>query len=62
MRCGVGSAPVLVATALIDQGMEPLDVVEMIRKKRRGAINARQLKFLENFKASSNSGCGCVVS
>eukprot|EP00004_Rigifila_ramosa_P012286 TRINITY_DN2650_c0_g1_i4.p1 TRINITY_DN2650_c0_g1~~TRINITY_DN2650_c0_g1_i4.p1 ORF type:complete len:207 (-),score=33.02 TRINITY_DN2650_c0_g1_i4:172-792(-) len=40
-------APVLAAIALIERGMEPLDAVEFIRKKRRGAINQKQLTWLE---------------
>merc|ERR1719342_566207 len=41
---------VLVATALIELGMKYEDAVEMIRKKRRGAINAKQLEFLAKYK------------
>jgi len=47
---GLGRAPVLVATALIELGMKYEDAVEMIRKKRRGAINAKQLEFLAKYK------------
>ena len=36
---GLGRAPVLVAVALIELGMKYEDAVEMIRMKRRGAIN-----------------------
>jgi|SaaInlStandDraft_5_1057022.scaffolds.fasta_scaffold189165_1 protein tyrosine phosphatase type IVA len=52
-------APVLVAISLIEGGMEPLDAVAYIRKHRRGAINSKQMKFLEEYKSHS-SGC-CVV-
>ena len=47
---GLGRAPVLVAVALIELGMKYEDAVEMIRKKRRGAINSRQLEFLAKYK------------
>ncbi|EGF81307.1 hypothetical protein BATDEDRAFT_19332 [Batrachochytrium dendrobatidis JAM81] len=47
---GLGRAPVLVAMALIEAGMAPLDSVIYIRERRRGAINARQLKYLEAYK------------
>jgi protein tyrosine phosphatase type 4A len=56
---GLGRTPVLVVIALIEAGMDPLDAIELIRKKRRGAINAKQLKFLEAYKAKS-AGC-CII-
>ncbi len=43
---GLGRAPVLVAVALIELGMEKMDAALLIRTKRRGAINNRQLLFL----------------
>ena len=57
---GLGRAPVLVAIALIDGGMRFEDAVEFIRRHRKGAINARQLEFLERYKASTNKK-GCVI-
>jgi len=47
---GLGRAPVLVATALIELGMKYEDAVELIRNKRRGAINSKQLDFLARYK------------
>lgn len=59
---GLGRAPVLVAIALIEKGMEPYDAIEFIRKKRRGAINARQLTYLENYRRRRKNGCvSCVI-
>jgi len=49
---GLGRAPVLVATALIELGMKYEDAVEMIRTARRGAINQRQIEFLSKYKKS----------
>jgi len=48
---GLGRAPVLVAIALMEQGLRYEDAVELIRKKRRGAINAKQLNYLEKYRA-----------
>lgn len=50
---GLGRAPVLVALALIELGMKYEDAVEMIREKRRGAINAKQLSYLEKYHSKS---------
>ncbi|KAI9256445.1 protein-tyrosine phosphatase-like protein [Phascolomyces articulosus] len=43
---GLGRAPVLVAIALIEAGMDPLDSIENIRSKRRGAFNKPQIAYL----------------
>jgi len=62
---GLGRAPVLVAIALIEMGMDPMEAIAYIRKRRRGAINARQLKYIESYKRHSGThvgGCGCVIS
>jgi protein tyrosine phosphatase type IVA len=58
---GLGRTPVLVAIALIEAGMDSLDAIDLIRKKRRGAINKRQLEFLEAYKPSSSLGCCAIV-
>ncbi|CEI93432.1 Putative Protein-tyrosine phosphatase [Rhizopus microsporus] len=47
---GLGRAPVLVAIALIEFGMEPLDAIEYIRRKRRGAFNKPQIAYLDQYK------------
>lgn len=47
---GLGRAPVLVAIALIELGMAPLDAIEYIREKRRGAFNKPQITFLDGYK------------
>jgi len=54
---GLGRAPVLVAIALIERGLDPLDAVQFIRSRRRGAINAKQLSFLESYKRKSKKDC-----
>lgn len=47
---GLGRAPVMVAIALIEQGMKPLDAIEFIRKHRRNAFNSRQIEFVDEYK------------
>nr|CAB3265272.1 protein tyrosine phosphatase type IVA 3 [Phallusia mammillata] len=65
---GLGRAPVLVALALMESGMRYEDAVELIRQKRRGAINSKQLQYLEKYRPKyclktrdngRNGGC-CV--
>lgn len=63
---GLGRAPVMAAIALMEMtGMDPLDAVEKIRERQRGAINARQLAFLRTYKPrrrkSSIPACNCAV-
>lgn len=58
---GLGRAPVLVAIALIENGMRPLDAVMFIRQRRRGAINNKQLKFLENYRPRHLKNDKCVI-
>lgn len=58
---GLGRAPVLVALALIENGMRPLDAVMFIRQRRRGAINNKQLKFLENYRPRHLKKDKCII-
>lgn len=58
---GLGRAPVLVAIALIEAGMDYLSAVEMIRKARRGAINKPQVDFLKAYeKNHKKASCACM--
>ncbi|KAI8073797.1 protein-tyrosine phosphatase-like protein [Gongronella butleri] len=48
---GLGRAPVLVAVGLIELGcIAPLDAIDFIRQKRRGAFNKPQITYLDQYK------------
>lgn len=50
---GLGRAPVLVALALMELGLSFEDAVDLIREKKRGAINTKQLDYLEKYRPKS---------
>lgn len=52
---GLGRAPVLVAVALIEAGLSPLDAIELIRRRRRGAFNSRQIAYVDSYKKQSKA-------
>jgi protein tyrosine phosphatase type 4A len=59
---GLGRAPVLVALALIEYaGYDPVEAVSFLRKHRRGAINDKQLQYLEQYKRQTKAGCACII-
>lgn len=65
---GLGRAPSMVAIALIEfANMDPVEAVALIRKFRRGAINEKQLIYLEGYRrhykssGAADSGCSCVI-
>lgn len=66
---GLGRAPVMIAIALIEfANMDAIDAVHLIRQHRRGAINEKQLLYLEGYKRSYHrrhggaaGGGGCCV-
>jgi protein tyrosine phosphatase type IVA len=55
---GLGRAPLLVAIAILekDKKISPIDVITLIRKQRRGALNKTQINFLQNYR----SGSSCI--
>ena len=57
---GLGRAPVLVCIALMHAGLSAHDAVQLVRKKRRGAINTVQLEFLEKYRPTAPAAC-CVI-
>eukprot|EP01110_Echinostelium_bisporum_P002419 TRINITY_DN158_c0_g1_i1.p1 TRINITY_DN158_c0_g1~~TRINITY_DN158_c0_g1_i1.p1 ORF type:complete len:170 (+),score=18.45 TRINITY_DN158_c0_g1_i1:187-696(+) len=59
---GLGRAPCLVAIALIEGGMNPLDAVEFIRERRRGSINQKQIQYLKAYKSRlKKKGKDCII-
>jgi len=54
---GLGRAPVLVAISLIELGMSSLDSVQFIRERRRGAINNKQIEYIEAYRRQSKGKC-----
>lgn len=60
---GLGRAPVMVAIALIEfANMDPVDAVTLIRRHRRGAINDKQLNYLEGYRRSYKRSGGAEAS
>jgi hypothetical protein len=53
-------APVLVAVALVESGMPPLDAIDFVRTRRRGAVNTKQLRWVEAYRPRAQRG-SCVV-
>jgi protein tyrosine phosphatase type IVA len=58
---GLGRAPVLVAIALVEYGQDPGQAVSFIRERRRGAINAVQLQYLQSYKRRKKKGSWCAI-
>lgn len=60
---GLGRAPVMVAIALIEFAhMDPVEAVSFIRERRRGAINEKQLLYLEGYKKQHPRGADTTCS
>ena len=49
---GLGRSPLMVAISLINENMDPYDVVNLIRKKNPKSFNSKQLNFLVNYKSN----------
>jgi protein tyrosine phosphatase type 4A len=52
---------VLVAIALIEGGLDPIAAVNFLRERRRGAINNKQLTYLESYRRRNRAGCVCTI-
>ena len=53
-QAGLGRAPIIVSISLINNNMESIKAIELIRKCRPGSLNSKQIKFLENYKPVKN--------
>jgi protein tyrosine phosphatase type 4A len=51
---GLGRAPLLVCLSLIENGMDKIEAIEMIRRHRNGALNSKQISFIIDYKRSSS--------
>jgi protein tyrosine phosphatase type 4A len=62
---GLGRAPVLVAIGLAEAGMDMHEAIALIRSKRRGAFNSKQLKFLTQHytpqRGREEGGCCAIM-
>ena len=58
---GLGRAPMLVTIALMENGLTCAAAVGKIREARRGALNNRQLKFLQTYTPRKKGGTGCCT-
>lgn len=54
---GLGRAPLLVCIALIEAGMDNVEAVHLVRSKRPGSINSRQLQYLKTYRRPHQNKC-----
>ncbi|KAJ3349491.1 Protein tyrosine phosphatase type IVA 1 [Allomyces javanicus] len=47
---GIGRAPLLVALAYVESGVDSLEAIAAVRAQRRGAFNTTQVRFLADYK------------
>jgi len=56
---GLGRAPVMVALMYIEAGMPSIDAVALLKDRRKGSLNNKQVNFLRNYKPiKKGSSCG----
>ena len=57
-------SPVLVAMALREAGMSRQEAIDLVRTRRRGSFNIRQLEYLQNYHSAHrllNKNAGCLI-
>ena len=52
---GLGRAPLLVCLSLIENGMDKIEAIEMIRRHRNGALNSKQISFIIDYEEESSA-------
>ena len=58
---GMGRAPTMLCISLIEnENYSSLDAIQLIRNKRKGAINSLQLKYLMKYKKNKESYCNIM--
>ncbi|KAI7818226.1 dual specificity protein phosphatase CDC14B [Gamsiella multidivaricata] len=58
---GLGRAPLLVVIALIEEGMTPEESIAYVRERRRGALNAKQTKYIMDYKRRKSRKSKCTI-
>ena len=59
---GLGRAPLLLALKFIEDGINFIDTIELIREKRKGALNKIQLDFIRNYSYNKKKcKCDCNI-
>jgi protein tyrosine phosphatase type 4A len=59
---GLGRAPLLVCLSLIENGMDTIEAIEMIRRHRNGALNSKQIDYLIRFKKTEKNSYSCLIN
>ncbi len=55
---GFGRAPLFLAIALVNDGLEPYEAISFIRNHRKGSLNSLQVKYIINQKKNIQN-CIC---
>tara|TARA_B100000524_G_scaffold222841_1_gene117610 strand:- start:135 stop:605 length:471 start_codon:yes stop_codon:yes gene_type:complete len=58
---GMGRAPTMLCISLIEyENYSSIESIELIREKRKGCLNSKQLHYLLNYK-KNNINTGCII-
>ena len=59
-QAGLGRTMVLIAIYLIEKGMKYYDAIILIRQKRKGSFNNKQINWLKKYKSIKKNNCVIV--